>query len=126
MMTTHEAFDAFRRAFETGHTVDFLEKVTDDFHFFVPLPLDGWNQKQHGRERFEELIRFERSVFQMSLTPLIELENESYGMVVFRSEGLLNGRPFRNELSVVFEFEKDRIRSFREYVGMPLKNYETP
>ncbi|HZG17351.1 MAG TPA: nuclear transport factor 2 family protein [Candidatus Bathyarchaeia archaeon] len=125
-MTIHEAFDAFRRAFETGHTVDFLSKVTDDFHFYVPLPLEGWNQKQQGRERFEELIRFERSVFQMHLTPLIELENGSHGMVVFRSEGLLNGRPHSNELSVVFEFEKDRIRSFREYVGMPLKNYENP
>jgi ketosteroid isomerase-like protein len=126
MMTNHEAFEAFRRAFETGDTVHFLNKVTDDFHFFVPLPLEGWDQKQQGRERFEELIRFERSVFQMRLTPLIKLENESYGMVVFRSEGLLNGRPFRNELSVVFEFENDRIRSFREYVGMPLKNYENP
>jgi len=126
MMKIHEVFAAFRRAFETGDTDDFLKKVTDDFHFFVPLPLEGWNSKQQGRERFEELIRFERSVFQMSLTPLIELENESYGMVVFRSEGLLYGRPFHNELSVVFEFEKDRIRSFREYVGMPLKNYETP
>jgi len=126
VITNHEAFDAFKRALETGHTVDFLNKVTDDFHFFVPLPLEGWNQKQQGRERFEELIRFERSVFQMRLTPLIELENESYGMVVFSAEGLLNGRPFRNELTVVFEFEKDRIRSFREYVGMPLKNYENP
>lgn len=47
-------------------------------------------------------------------------------MVVFRSEGLLYGRPFQNELSVVFEFEKDQVRSFREYVGMPLKNYEAP
>ncbi|EST52110.1 ketosteroid isomerase [Brevibacillus panacihumi W25] len=126
MITNHEAFDAFKRALETGHTADFLNKVTDDFHFFVPLPLEGWNQKQQGRERFEELIRFERSVFQMRLTPLIELENESYGMVVFSAEGLLNGKPFRNELTVVFEFEKDRIRSFREYVGMPLKNYENP
>ena len=42
-------------------------------------------------------------------------------MVIFRSEGLLNGRPFRNELAIVFEFEAGRIRSFREYVGMPLK-----
>ncbi|MBU8714007.1 nuclear transport factor 2 family protein [Brevibacillus parabrevis] len=126
MTKIHEVFAAFRRAFETGNTSDFLKKVTDDFHFFVPLPLEGWNQKQQGQERFEELIRFERSVFQMSLTPLIELENESYGMVIFHSEGLLYGRPFQNELSVVFEFEKDRVRSFREYVGMPLKNYEAP
>lgn len=126
MTNNHEAFDAFRRALETGHTADFLKKVTDDFHFFVPLPLEGWNQKQQGGERFEELIRFERSLFQMRLTPLIELENESYGMVVFRAEGLLNGRPHHNELSIVFEFEEDRIRSFRENVGMPLKNYENP
>ncbi|GIP38029.1 hypothetical protein J31TS4_13090 [Paenibacillus sp. J31TS4] len=125
-MTTREAFDAFKRALETGETVDFLNKVTDDFHFFVPLPLDGWKEKQQGRERFEDLIRFERSIFPMRLTPLIELENESYGMVVFRSVGLLNGSPFHNELTIVFEFEKDRIRSFREYVGMPLKNYENP
>jgi ketosteroid isomerase-like protein len=123
---TSEAFDAFSQALETGHTEDFLNKVTEDFHFFVPLPLEGWNHEQQGKERFEELIRFERSVFKMQLTPLIVLENEDHGVVVFRSEGLLNGRPFRNELAIVFEFEAERIRSFREYVGMPLKNYETP
>ncbi|WP_169090492.1 nuclear transport factor 2 family protein [Paenibacillus sp. PL91] len=123
---TCEVFDAFRRAFETGHTVDFLNKVTEGFHFFVPLPLKGWNHEQQGKERFEELIRFERSVLQVQLTPLILLENEDNGMVVFRAEGSLNGRPYRNELAVVFEFEAERIRSFREYVGMPLKNYETP
>lgn len=123
---TSEGFDAFRHALETGDTADFLNKVTEDFHFSVPLPLEGWNHEQQGKERFEELIRFERSVFQMQLTPLIVLENEDNGMVVFRSEGLLNGRPFRNELAIVFEFEAGRIRSFREYVGMPLKNYETP
>lgn len=123
---TCEVFDAFKQALETGDTGDFLTKVTEDFHFFVPLPLEGWNHEQQGKERFEELIRFERSVFQMKLTPLIELESEDNGVVVFRSEGLLNGRPFRNELAIVFEFEGERIRSFREYVGMPLKNYETP
>lgn len=123
---TSEGFDAFRQALETGNTVDFLKKVTEDFHFFVPLPLEGWKHEQRGKDRFEELVKFERSVFQMQLTPLIVLENEDNGIVVFRSEGLLNGRPFRNELAIVFEFETERIRSFREYVGMPLKNYESP
>jgi len=121
-----EVFSAFKRAFETGHTDDFVNKVTEDFHFFVPLPLEGWNHEQQGKERFEALIRFERSVLQVQMTPLIELENERWGIVVFRAEGMLNGLPYRNELTVVFEFEADRIRSFREYVGMPLKNYETP
>ncbi|OUS78139.1 ketosteroid isomerase [Paenibacillus sp. MY03] len=123
---TSEGFDAFRQALETGHTEDFLKKVTEDFHFFVPLPLEGWNHEQQGKERFEELIRFERSIFQMQLTPLIALENEDNWLVVFSAEGSLNGRHFRNELTIVFKFEAERIRSFREYVGMPLKNYENP
>lgn len=123
---TSEGFNAFKQALETGHTEDFLKKVTEDFHFSVPLPLEGWDHEQQGKERFEDLIRFERSVFQMQLTPLIVLENEDSGMVVFRSEGPLNGRLFSNELAIVFEFEAERIRSFREYVGMPLKNYENP
>ncbi|MEJ9220614.1 nuclear transport factor 2 family protein [Paenibacillus glucanolyticus] len=123
---TSECFDAFRQALETGNTENFLKKVAEGFHFFVPLPLEGWNHKQQGKERFEELIRFERSVFQMLLTPLLLLEDQDHGMVVFRSEGPLNGRPFSNELTIIFEFEGERIRSFREYVGMPLKNYENP
>ncbi|CAM3502416.1 MULTISPECIES: nuclear transport factor 2 family protein [Paenibacillus] len=123
---TSEVFDAFRHALETGDTADFLKQVTEDFHFFVPLPLEGWNHKQEGKERFEELVRFERSVFQMQLTPLIVLEDDDNGMVVFRSEGSLNGRHFSNELAIVFEFEGERTRCFREYVGMPLKNYENP
>ncbi|WP_339324788.1 nuclear transport factor 2 family protein [Paenibacillus sp. FSL W8-0194] len=123
---TRDVFDAFKQALETGDTDDFLKKATEDFHFSVPLPLEGWNHEQQGKKRFEDLVRFERSVFQMQLTPLIVLENEDNGMVVFRSEGSLNGRDFRNELAIVFEFEGERVRSFREYVGMPLKNYENP
>ncbi len=123
---TRDVFDAFKQALETGDTDDFLQKATEDFRFSVPLPLEGWNDEQQGKKRFEDLVRFERSVFQMQLTPLIVLENEDNGMVVFRSEGSLNGRDFRNELAIVFEFEGERVRSFREYVGMPLKNYENP
>ncbi|MEK4358173.1 nuclear transport factor 2 family protein [Paenibacillus sp. FSL M7-1455] len=123
---TRDVFDAFKQALETGDTDDFLQKATEDFRFSVPLPLEGWNDEQQGIKRFEDLVRFERSVFQMQLTPLIVLENEDNGMVVFRSEGSLNGRDFRNELAIVFEFEGERVRSFREYVGMPLKNYENP
>lgn len=121
---TYEAFDTFRRALETGHTTDFLSKVTEHFYFNVPLPIEGWNHTQQGTERFEELIRFERSKFQMQLTPLTVIENENNGMVVFRAEGPLDGVTFSNELTIVFEFEGERIRSFREYVGMPLKTYE--
>ncbi|MFC4099052.1 nuclear transport factor 2 family protein [Paenibacillus xanthanilyticus] len=123
---TRTVFQAFKQAFETGETANFAAMVTEDFHFNVPLPLEGWNLEQRGKARFEALIRFERAVLQVELTPLIELANENYGMVVFRAEGALNGRPYRNELAVVFEYEGEQVRAFREYVGMPLRNYEAP
>ncbi|GMK44791.1 hypothetical protein PghCCS26_19190 [Paenibacillus glycanilyticus] len=126
MSRTYDAFDAFKHAFETGKTIHFLQRVTEDFRFRVPLPLEGWNNEQYGKERFEELIRFERSVLQAYFTPILVLENEDNGIVVFRAEGILNGKSYLNELTVVYEYEEDRIRSFREYVGTPLKNYEAP
>jgi ketosteroid isomerase-like protein len=121
---TSQAFKAFRRAFEEGQATNFLSLVTKDFHFFIPLPLEHWKVEQRGKQRFEELVRFEREVLLVQFTPLIELEDAKYGIVVFRAEGTLNNLPYSNELTVVFEFENDQIRSFREYVGMPLMNYE--
>ncbi|MBB6675405.1 nuclear transport factor 2 family protein [Cohnella nanjingensis] len=120
----NRAFQAFRVAFEEGDTSDFLALATEDFQFSVPLPFEDWREKQAGKQRFRELVRFEREVLQVKLTPLIELADAHFGMVVFQAEGTLNSQPYRNELTVVFEFERDRIKSFREYVGMPLKKYE--
>lgn len=121
---THQTFQAFRRAFEEGQTSDFLALAAEDFRFRVPLPLEGWKSEQHGKQRFDELVRFEREVLQVRLSPLIELDEADHGFVVFRAEGSLNGLPYDNELVVVFHFEGDKIRDFREYVGMPLKKYE--
>lgn len=120
-----QAFHFFRQAFEEGYTAGFLSLVTDDFRFRVPLPLRDWETEQHGKQRFDELVRFERKVLQVRLTPLIELDGTNHGMVVFRAEGTLNDLPYRNELVVVFEYEGGKIQSFHEFVGMPLKNYES-
>ncbi len=120
---TSQAFQAFRQAIEEGKTTEFLSLVSEEFSFRVPLPLEDWKEEQRGKQRFADLIRFEREVLQVHLTPLIELENDKFGMVVFRAEGTLYQMPYSNELAIVFEFENDQIRSFREYVGMPLKNY---
>ncbi|MCQ6560961.1 hypothetical protein NNL21_19930 [Paenibacillus mendelii] len=51
------------------------------------------------------------------LTPLVKLEDAYHGIVVFKAEGNLDQVPYSNELTIVFEFEHDRIQSFREYVG---------
>ncbi|WP_257347592.1 nuclear transport factor 2 family protein [Pseudalkalibacillus decolorationis] len=118
------AFQAFRTAIEEGDTAHFLTLVDEEFHFSVPLPIDGWKEKQIGAQRFNELIRFEREVLQVKLTPLIELHDTHFGIVVFQAEGTLSNQPFRNELAIVFEFKHNQIRSFKEFVGMPLKKYE--
>lgn len=121
---SHHAFQAFRRAIEEGETDDFLALVMEDFHFYVPLPFEDWKYVQHGKQRFEDLIRFEREVLQVRLTLLLELEDANRGVVSFRAEGVLNHSPYINELIIVFEFNGAKIQSFREYVGMPLKKYE--
>jgi ketosteroid isomerase-like protein len=120
-----QAFQAFRRAFEEGQVNEFLSLVSDDFHFSVPLPFEEWRVEQQGKQRLEELVRFEREALQLQLTPLIELEDTNHGMVVFQAEGTLNNAPYSNKLAVVFEFENGKIRSFREFVGMPLMNYQS-
>ncbi|OZB99149.1 ketosteroid isomerase [Paenibacillus sp. XY044] len=117
------AFEAFRTAFEKGETADFLALVTEDFRFSVPLPYDEWKEPQAGGQRFIELVRFEREVLQVALTPLLQLSDSHDGVTVFRAEGLLGNQPYQNVLTVVFAFEGERIRSFHEFVGMPLKNY---
>ncbi|MET3546946.1 ketosteroid isomerase-like protein [Paenibacillus favisporus] len=121
--TCGRAFEAFRTAFEYGETANFLALVTDDFRFSVPLPYDEWKEPQFGRQRFIELVQFEKEVLQVALTPQFQLFDSQYGVVVFRAEGLLSNQPYHNVLTVVFEFEDERIRSFHEFVGMPLKNY---
>ncbi|UUZ81240.1 nuclear transport factor 2 family protein [Paenibacillus sp. P26] len=118
------AFKAFRAAFEEGDTTHFLALVNDDFHFSIPLPIDGWKERQVGAERFNELVRFEREILRVKFNPLIELHDDPFGIVVFQAEGTLSNQPYRNELAVVFEFKHNQICSFKEFVGMPLKKYE--
>ncbi|MGG3508001.1 nuclear transport factor 2 family protein [Paenibacillus lautus] len=118
------AFQAFRSAIEVGDTTKFLALVTEEFQFSIPLPYDDWKGKQVGKQRFKELVSFEREALRVKLTPLIELYDVHFGVVVFQAQGTLNTQPYRNELTVVFEFEGDQIKSFKEFVGMPLKSYE--
>jgi len=118
------AFQAFRAAFEEGDTEHFLALVNEDFHFSIPLPIDGWKEEQLGAQRFNELVRFERETLQVKLTSLIELHDIHFGIVIFQAEGTLSNQPYRNEIAIVFEFKNNRIRSFKEFVGMPLKKYE--
>lgn len=115
--SSSKAFNAFCRAIEEGDTTDFGSLVSEDFHFFVPLAFTEWLGEQRGMKRFEELVRFEREVLIVQLTPVIQLEGDDHEIIVFRAEGILNNKAYSNELTIVFHFEDGRIRSFREYVG---------
>ncbi|MBW7453935.1 nuclear transport factor 2 family protein [Paenibacillus sepulcri] len=111
------AFQAFRHAIEEGSLTEFLLMASDDLRFAVPMPFVEWKGMQYGKKRFEELVLMEREALAVRLTSLLELEDANHGIVVFSAEGTLNGAPYSNELTIVFEFENERIRSFREYVG---------
>ncbi len=113
-----QAFDAFRLAIEEGDTEPFEALVTSDFGFIVPIPFEEWQGEQRGTGRFRELIELERASMSAKLTPVSCMEQEDAGIVIFKAEGVFNGRPYANELVIVFRYEQERIRSFREYVGV--------
>ncbi|MGG4049268.1 MULTISPECIES: nuclear transport factor 2 family protein [Paenibacillus] len=113
-----QAFNAFRRAIEEGDTGAFEALVTSDFGFIVPIPFEEWQGEQKGTERFRELVELERASMSAKLTPVICVEQEDTGIVIFQAEGIFNEMPYTNELVIVFRFEQERIRSFREYVGV--------
>ena len=113
-----QAFDAFRLAIEEGDTEPFEVLVTSDFGFIVPIPFEEWQGEQRGTGRFRELIELERASMSAKLTPVTCMEQEDTGIVIFKAEGIFNGKPYANELAIVFRFEQERIRSFREYVGV--------
>lgn len=113
-----QAFDAFRRAIEEGDTGAFEALVTSDFGFIVPIPFEEWQGEQRGTGRFRELVELERASMSAKLTPVICVEQEDTGIVIFQAEGIFNEMPYTNELVIVFRFEQERIRTFREYVGV--------
>lgn len=115
---SRQAFHAFRRAIEEGDTRAFEALVTPEFGFIVPIPFEEWQGEQKGTGRFRELVELERASMSAKLTPVICVEQEDTGIVIFQAEGIFNEMPYTNELVIVFRFEQERIRSFREYVGV--------
>lgn len=119
----HLAFQEFSDGLATGNWNRFLERLTDDFSFWFPSgTYHGLNQ---GKPRAEEFFRYVTTAFNPGLTVILDGVTSNETTVVFelRSEGRLNGQPYKNRVAVAFDIREDKVCGYREYFGSDGKSY---
>jgi ketosteroid isomerase-like protein len=117
-----QAFEHFRHGLATGEWEKFIEMLSDDFTFSFPAgPYQGLNE---GKERMAEFLRYvSEKVFSQGL--LFTLERMTYNetTVVFegKSEGLMFGKAYQNQVAISFDVRGEQISSYREYLSLIYK-----
>lgn len=114
-----KAFDKFKNAIESDAIDEFVELISADVRFFVPLPFDEWRGEQRGRERLRELIHFERETMELrvELVQTSITTTDNIAAVEFQVEGTNKGGAYRNHIALFFEITGEKVTAFREYAG---------
>jgi ketosteroid isomerase-like protein len=116
--TAQKAFEQFAYGLATGEWNPFLELLTDDFTFWFPVgPYQGWNV---GKERAFTFFQYVSAAFETGLKVTLEgmASNEKTVIFEMRSEGLLQGKPYQNQVAVSFDVRGDKICCYREYLAV--------
>lgn len=124
MDVAQRAFGHFTHGLATGEWQQFLDMLTDDFTFWIPLgKYQGLNA---GKERFREFVEYVAEVFTggISVTQVERLtSNETTVVFEFRDEGSRWGEPYKNRVAVSLDVRGDKICAYREYFGSDGKSY---
>ena len=118
LQTAEIAFQAFSHGLAGGDWSPFLDQLTDDFTFWFPAgPFKGLN---HGREKAKEFFALVSKLFPEGLTLVVQQVTSNPTTVVFevRSQGLMLGHPYENQVAIAFEVRDDKICAYREYLGV--------
>ncbi len=113
------AFEFFRQGLATGKWEEFIEMLSDDFTFSFPAgPYQGLNE---GKERMAEFLRYvSDKIFSQGLFFTLERMTSNETTVVFegKSEGLMLGKPYQNQVAISFDVRGVKICSYREYLSL--------
>lgn len=114
-----EALRAFADGYATGDWRSFLDLVTADVHFCLPVP-----PFEHGGVGRTALATFLRSMTDGGRARLL-IESPmrttaAHGTVVFecRETGHIDGAAIENRLALSFDIVGDRVCALREYLGV--------
>lgn len=112
------AFGLFSEGLATGNWQPFLDILTEDFTFWFPV---GQFQGQNcGKEKAAEFFAYVSAAFPKGLKVSLERVTGNDRTIVFefRSEGMLRGMPYQNQVAVSFDFRGDKICAYREYLAV--------
>jgi ketosteroid isomerase-like protein len=116
--TAQKAFEQFAYGLATGEWNAFLDMLADDFTFWFPVgPYQGWNV---GKERASAFFEYVSEAFDTGLKVTLEsiASNEKTAIFEMRTEGLLRGKPYQNQVAVSFDVCGDKICCYREYLAV--------
>ena len=120
--TAQQAFEHFRHGLATGEWEKFIAMLSDDFTFSFPAgPYQGLNE---GKEHMAEFLAYvSEKVFSQGLIFTLERTTFNENTVVFegKSEGLMFGKPYKNQVAISFDIRDDEICSYREYLCLLYK-----
>lgn len=120
--TAQQAFEHFRHGLAKGEWEKFIAILSDDFTFSFPAgPYQGLNE---GKERMAEFLGYvSEKVFSQGLVFILERTTFNENTVVFegKSEGLMFGKPYQNQVAISFDVQGVKICSYREYLSLVYK-----
>ena len=115
--TALRAWRALADAHNDGDFTRYLDLLTDDYTF--SMPLGAFRGEHRGREAAAECYRQiaasePRLVF---ADPLRVTRSGDTVVVEFEDEGTIMGQAYRNRIASSFDVRGDRICGYREYFG---------
>ena len=113
----HQAFDRFKHGLATGEWQEFIDMLTEDFTFWFPVgSFCGWNV---GKERATAFLQYVSQAFKDGLFVQVDrvTSNETTVFFELRSEGLLQGQPYKNRIAIAMDVRGNQICGYREYFG---------
>lgn len=115
--TALRAWDCLAEGHLNGNFQGYLEMLTEDYVFFMPL--GEFRGRNMGRDRAAQCYRAitqakPRLTF---LAPSLILVHNNTVVIEWEDEGTLMEMPYRNRIVGVFEVRGERVCGYREYLG---------
>lgn len=115
--TARRAWEALAKGHKSGDFSMFLEMLTDDYTFYMPV--GEFRGRNVGRECAAELYK-QISAAKPELTfaePLRICIGGNTVVFEFEDAGNLAGAPYRNRIAASFDVRGEQVCGYREYFG---------
>jgi ketosteroid isomerase-like protein len=115
--TALRAWQCLAEGHRNGNFQSYLEMLTEDYVFFMPLgEFQGRNVGRDRAARCYKTIAGAKPQLTF-LEPSLVLVQNNLAIIEWEDEGTLMDLPYRNRIVGMFEVRGEQICSYREYLG---------